>query len=666
LGEGQGGGQARPYVVQKVTLLSASQLKLSYGDVEIFSGVDLEVAERARIGVVGPNGGGKTSLLRVLVGEMEPSGGAVSRAEGLRIGYVPQVATQAAGGSLKDEVMQAFVELRRLEDELAGSAMEIQWAEDKERRQAERRYSSLLERYEALGGYDYQNRMERVATGVGLSAETLDTPFAVASGGERTRAALARALLAEPDLLALDEPTNYLDFKGLAWLETFLGRFTHAFIVVSHDRYFLDRVVEQIWELDNGRLKRFPGNYTKYRKLKAEQLARQQVEYERQQEYIARQKDFIQRYGVGQRAREARGREKKLAHLERIEAPKREQTVHIGGVAASRTGQVALSTHDLKVGFFEDGRSVELLNVPDLKLERGARVAIIGPNGIGKTTLLRTLLGIAQALEGSVRLGYNVKPGYYRQGHDDLLSTGSRETLPQGPTVLDALLDIRNLPVGEARSYLARFLFRGDDVFKPVSALSGGERSRLALARLLVAEPNVLALDEPTTHLDIPSREALEQVLLAYEGAIIFVSHDRHLISLLAQQLWVLEDGAVLPFEGTFEEWAQSTHGNVEAYRYRRGVQQYAPTPLQYAPTPPKQTKPAARRSVAAPQKGPPAEPKPDPEQIITELEAALRDIEQGLASASERQDVEEIARLGQEYDETRARLDAAWDAWGK
>ena len=262
---------------------------------EIFSGIDVEVDDKARIGMVGPNGGGKTSLLRVIVGELAPNGGTMARHDGLRIGYVPQIPAQTADGSLGDDIMKAFEKLKNLEDSIASSGLEIQRADGTERRQAERRYSALLEEYDALGGYDYQNRMERVVAGVGLSLETLNTPIASASGGERTRAALAKALLTDPDLLVLDEPTNYLDFKGLNWLEGFLSHFSHAFVVVSHDRYFLDKTVNQIWELDHGRIQSFPGNYSKYKTLKAEQVIRQQKEFERQQEDIAEEEYFIER-----------------------------------------------------------------------------------------------------------------------------------------------------------------------------------------------------------------------------------------------------------------------------------------------------------------------------------------------------------------------------------
>ena len=623
-----------------MAVLTASLLELHYGELEVFTDVTLEVADRARIGVMGPNGCGKTSLLRILVGELEPDRGTTTRPDGLRIGYVPQTPTRPTGGTLRDEVMVAFDELRHLEDALASSTLEIQQARDGQRRQAERRYSSLLERYEALGGYDYQNQMERVTSGVGLPPKALETPAASASGGEHTRAALAKALLADPDLLVLDEPTNHLDFDGLSWLEGFLARFSHAFVVVSHDRYFLDRVVNEVWDLDHGRLQRFRGNYSKYRDLKAEQTERQRRQFERQQEYVAREESFIQRYHAGQRSREARGRATRLTRLERIESPQRDDdSIQIGRVTASRTGEVAVATRGLKVGYAEGERLVELLSVSDLVLERGSRTALIGRNGVGKTTLLQTMLGLVPPLSGQATLGHNAEAGYFRQGSDDM---------PPDSTVLDVLLDARNLGLAEARNYLARFLFRGDGVFAPVSSLSGGERTRLALACLLVTGPNVLVLDEPTTHLDIPSREALEQVLLAYEGTLLFVSHDRHLLSLLARQLWVVEDRNVRHFAGTFDEWA------------RDSLPAIAPSPR------PKSSRRRARSRVAKPKERSQEPPSPSPEEAISALESRLAEIEGELEQASERRNVAEIALLGDEYAKTQARLEEAMKEWGE
>ena len=629
-----------------MALLTASDLRVSYGDLEVFSEVSLEIAKRARIGMVGPNGGGKTSLLRVLVGELEPNGGQVHRARGTRIGYVPQTTQPITDGTIRDEVMVAFEELLRLEQAIADSAVEMQQANIEQMAAIERRYASSLDRYGALGGYDYHNRMERVAAGVGLTADTLDNSAASSSGGERTRAALARALLAAPDLLILDEPTNYLDFSGLAWLENFLRTQHHTFVVVSHDRYFLDAVVGQIWELDHGRLSTYPGNYSKYRHLRAERVTRHIKEYKRQQEFIEKEQGFIDRYRAGQRSREARGREKRLARMERIERPHiHETTMRVAIRPVSRVPRVVVRARNLRVGITTNEKEVHLISVPDLLLERESRTAIIGNNGVGKTTLLQTILGERLPLAGTVVIGDNVNVGYHRQGNDDL---------PDGGTVLETMQGVRNIPPADERDYLARFLFHGDDVFADVSTLSGGERTKLAVARLMVTHPNLLVLDEPTTHLDIPSQEALEEALGDYRGTLVVVSHDRHLISLLARQLLVIEDGAARLFEGSFEEWSQQTDD----------VQ---PTPREPVPQ-----RAPARRSTAKPRKkraarpstAPPREPAPDHEKIIAEVESRLARIDQALQSATERRDVEEIARVGEEYELVQAELEQAWNDW--
>ena len=618
-------------------LVSTTAVAVSYGADEIFSGVDLEISERARIGIVGPNGSGKTSLLKLLVEELEPNAGTVHWTRGVRVGYVPQTPLAVTGGSLSDEVMTAFDRLHTLEEAIEAGSLELEQADGGARQQAEGRYAALVEEYELLGGYSYESSMERMVAGLGLSTETLNAHSSQVSGGERTRAALARALLANPDLLVLDEPTNHLDLKGLTWLENYLTHFPGAFVVVSHDRYFLDRTVTQVWEVDHGKLLTFPGNYSKYRTLKAEQTLRQQREYARQQEYISKEEDFIQRYHAGQRSREARGRETRLRRLERVQAPAKDRAIALSRVTAGRTGHVVLSAHNLKVGYVQATGLTELLTVPALQLERGSRTAIIGANGTGKTTLLKTLLGLTHPLEGTATIGHNVKVGYYSQGLDGL---------PEESSVLDAFLQAKGMPPEEARSYLARFLFQGEDVFRRVYDCSGGERSRLALARLLVTQPNLLILDEPTTHLDIPSREALEQVLLEYDGTLLFVSHDRQLVSLLAQALWVVDQGKVIPFADTFEAWMQDTQEAVSQ----------APRPAR--PKPPRPTRVAKKNPLASLEE--------HLVQVIDELEGRLVEIERRLEEASARQDVAVISRLGEEYDQTRSQLEQKLEEWGR
>ena len=632
-----------------MSLLGASQLNLHYADIEIFSDVTLQVNEKAHIGIVGPNGSGKTSLLRVLLGMQDFDGGDIFKSDSLRVGYVPQTALQSGFGTLKDQISQVFQHLIQLEKDMETSAFAIQDSEGVEQTQAENKYSTLMDEYESLGGYDYQNRMDRVVDGVGLSDTNLGTLVSDASGGERTRAALATALLAGPDLLVLDEPTNYLDFKGLEWLEDFLNRSASAFMVVSHDRFFLDRVASEIWEIDICRLKTYRGNYSKYKLLKSEEDARSAKEYIRQQEYIKREQNFIARYHAGQRSKEARGRAKRLRRIERIEAPSNEQNVSITSGYATRTGQTVISTNSLKIGFSTEQHSVKLFEVPDIEIERGTTTAIIGNNGIGKTTLLKTIIGSIPALSGSSYLGHNVKIGYFRQGSDEI---------PGHLTVLEALLEIKNLSIGEARSFLARFLFTGEEIYDQVSSLSGGERGRLALSRLLITEPNVLVLDEPTTHLDILSREALEAMLKAFGGTTIFVSHDRHLISLLANNLLIITEGSVRHFAGSYQDLLKESNSNSSTKEEQK------PKPVQLPPskkTPRTKSTPNLNSTNLNRNS---ASRKEDHEKLISDLESQIKRLEKELQEASNTGDMDSITVLGIEHEELNLRLDRAISKW--
>ncbi len=618
-----------------MNLLTGKQLKLYYGDLQIFSDVDIDVIKNSRVGIVGPNGSGKTSLIKMMLGELSPDEGVIEKSPSLSIGYVPQTTTNKTNGSLKDEIMLAFEELVELEDQLSKSAMQIQETSARERHLAENKYSRLLRKYELIGGYNYQNRMERVVAGLELHPNILDNKATTVSGGERTRASLARALLSDPDILILDEPTNYLDFKGLEWLEDFLIQFSRAFVVVSHDRYFLDRVATQIWEVDGGNVNIYKGNYLQYSIRKEETLNRNRKDFDRQQAYISKEESFIDKYKAGQRSRQARGRKKQLERLDRIEKPAKGATIRISGQSVARSSQIVMSINELSVGLLIDDRPIELLRLPQLDLERGSHTAIIGANGTGKTTLLQTILGLTPGLSGVTTLGSNIKTGYYSQDRREFFCGG---------TVIDTLIQSKNIGITNAHSYLATFLFRGDDIFKQVSELSGGEMSRLALARLLITEPNLLILDEPTTHLDIPSREALEQALQSYEGTILFVSHDRHLISLLAKQLWVIEDATVKLFPGVLEDWLLTKQApNHTTQRSNLHQPRKKKT---------KSIKYLEKNTVV------------DYEKLISSLECALKSLEDQITKASRCQDVKEIQRLGEKYSEAESQLELTWLAW--
>ncbi|MFN2227207.1 MAG: ABC-F family ATP-binding cassette domain-containing protein [Anaerolineae bacterium] len=513
------------------------------------------VAAGDRIALVGRNGTGKTTLLRILAGLEPPSGGRVHRARGQRIGYLPQGAALEGEGTLWQEMMVAFQSLRDLESRL--HALEAEMANPARAEEALEAYAPLRERFELLGGYTYQDQAKHVLMGLGFPPEEHVMPVAHLSGGQKTRAYLARLLLESPDLLLLDEPTNHLDLRAIEWLESHLNGWQGTVILVAHDRYFMDRVVHKVWELAFGQLEIYGGNYSHYVQQRADRYERWLKEYRAQQEFVAKEEDYIRRYMAGQRSRQAKGRLKRLERFkedEMLDRPREERSISLRFQTPLRSGEKVAWSQDLVVGY---NPGAPLFYCPDLDLRRGECVALLGPNGSGKTTLLKTLLGELDPLDGYARLGASLKIGYFAQVHSDL---------DPNQTVLDSILEVKNLALGEARSFLGRFLFSGDDVFKPLADLSGGERSRVALARLVLQRANFLLLDEPTNHLDIPSQEILEEVLDDFEGTIVLVTHDRYLVDRLATQLWILrpEDLSLEVYRGSWAEYVEDRQKGIE------------------------------------------------------------------------------------------------------
>jgi ATP-binding cassette subfamily F protein 3 len=523
------------------------------GDFVILDSVSAAVAHGERIGLVGANGSGKTSLLRLAAARDEPDAGAVLRKNGLSIGLLaqesnldpefrsaPTLRLAVRGGARQLEEME-----RRLHELENGGPQGVESAE----------YGRLREIFELHGGYSLDIRVEAALSGLGfVAADWKRSPLEL-SGGEQTRAALARLLLADPDLLLLDEPTNHLDVSAIEWLETALVERHGALIVAAHDRAFLDNVVQRVWELRDRRLESFRGNYSAYVLQREERDARQRKDAAGQQAAADRERELVQRYRSHRKFSKMHEHERRLEALEAapITTPKARrnlalpQSALVGGQAV-RSGETVLSLEELSVGFA--GRP--LLEIGRLDIGRGERIGIVGPNGSGKTTLLRTIGGDLPPLAGWLTLGHGVVPGYLAQ---------VRSAPIPGATVLDALLAVSGVEMGPARSYLARFLFRGDDVLKLIDKLSGGERSRLELALLGVTLANLLLLDEPTNHLDIPAREALEQFLRETPATVVLVSHDRRLLETVCDRLWVVESGAgdergrVAPFEGGYRAW---------------------------------------------------------------------------------------------------------------
>ena len=618
-------------------LLTISDVSLAYGGRDVLSHVSARLDAGDRVGLVGPNGAGKTSLLRLIAGEERPNGGQVALAGGSKLGYVPQIPHVSPDRSVREEVLSGIAHLAELEHAIEAAAHALTEAHGEAVAAAADRYDELTRRFEAEGGYRYRAEAEEILAGLRLPERLWGQPATGMSGGEKSRIALARVLLAKPDVLLLDEPTNHLDIAGIGWLEGFLGRWPGAVIVVSHDRFFLDRVATEIWDLRGQRLAAYRGNYAAYVQQREDHIARQRDLYERQREKIEREEELIRRYKEGQRARWARGLQTRLDRVERLERPQEEATVKIRLGKASRTGRVGLLLEHLRIA--QPGTAAhELLRFPPkVEVERGERIAIVGDNGTGKTTLLRTLMRECEPAHGTITFGANVRPGYYRQGTEHLDSRRS---------VLDELLATRNLPLQEARDLLARFLFRGEAIEQPVATLSGGERSRLALAKLSADDVNLLLLDEPTNHLDIASREALEAVLDGYQGTILFVTHDRTLIQNLATKTWLIQAGGVAVLEGGVIEMSAMTPKPAGP----------APSTSTSAPRPVSQAREQAKRAkeVAA------------LETAVEEAEARIRALAAELERASAARDPAQTGAIGAAYAEAERQLHqlmAAWEA---
>jgi ATP-binding cassette subfamily F protein 3 len=629
-----------------VTILTATDLAKSFGPDQIFHDVSFQIADREHVALVGVNGAGKSTLLHILAGIEAPSTGEVAIARGARVTFLPQEARFESHRTIRAEAQLAFAEALQAAERMRLLEQEMQSVSGRELDELFQEYERLSLHFEVSGGYAVEHRTEEVLSGLGFDLAQLDEPVDALSGGQKTRVALAKALLADPDLLLLDEPTNHLDLQMLEWLEGFLGSWGGACIIVSHDRYFLDRVTTRTLDLSFGRLEDYPAPYGRFLALRDERRERHRQEYEDQQALIARTEEFIRRYKAGQRSREARGRQTKLDRLERIERPQEYAALKLRSGPVVRSGRMVLETTPLRVGYAADDEPRVLVSTPELKVERGDRVAIMGPNGSGKSTLLKTLVGELPPLRGQVSFGTNVKVGYYAQAH---------EGLPREGTPLSLLLDSQSFGEEAARNYLGRFLFSGDEVLRPIAALSGGERSRLALAALLVQGANLLILDEPTNHLDIQARETLEEMLVDFEGTVIFVSHDRFFVDRVANRVWQIADGALAQYLGNYTD----AHRQQARQATPAGAAKPVPEPARPAAVEPD----GARRRVSS---GDSRLKKrlTAAETAIGRLEGRLNELSDAITIASIDGDTEALARLGESYAATQGELDDAYALW--
>lgn len=532
-------------------VLSAKDLSKSYGTDIITEDVSFGVEKGDRIGIVGPNGCGKTTLLNMLAGELEPSSGSIYIRSELTLGYLHQKNHFFSGGTVIGEAEKSFEHFFRMEKEIEDLQAKIS---DHTRPDFDRcleAYTALIEEYEKLGGYTYKSELSAILRAMGFSDEDQQKKMDVLSGGERTRLALACMLLRKPDILILDEPTNHLDLSMLSWLETYLKGYQGTLLVVSHDRYFLDRLVNRIFDMSGRTLTAYSGNYSEFLVKKEERLQAAMREYEKQQAEIARQEEMIRRFrqhGTEHLAKRARSREKRLAHVELIDRPDmKTERMKLGFEQNFKSGGEVLVCEDLSKSY----GSRQLFSGVSLDIRKGEKVCIIGDNGIGKTTLLRILMGIEEADSGYLRTGYNVDFGYYDQG---------QRLLDDNETVLGEMKNAYHLYSDtEMRSLLGRFLFRGDDVFKQVSDLSGGEKAKLSLLKLMLSGANTLVLDEPTNHLDIESKEVAEDALMEFGGTLIIVSHDRYLLTKIPDRILELTASGMIEYKGNFDYYLEKT-----------------------------------------------------------------------------------------------------------
>ena len=626
-----------------MSAISVQGLTKYFGERLLFSDVTFDVAEQDRVGFIGSNGCGKTTLFRMLIGEEGTDGGAVIRSKETRIGYMEQHTCNDTVRTLYDEVESIFAPVMALEQELAAVNIRLSGGETSEELLS--RQHTLREQFENMGGLYYKSRVRATLLGLGFSEAALTQTVGSLSGGQRSKAAMAKLLLSDSNLLLLDEPTNHLDIASVEWLEEFLRGYQGAAIIISHDRYFLDRVTTRTIELANGRLYASNGSYTAHKEQRAKDREIEEKHYKNAMLEIRRIEENIALLKQWNREKSIRTAESKEKAVERLRAdlvvPESEQaTIRFDFSAAEVGGNEVLTVGEMRKSFGDN----HLFRDVNFQLRRGERVFLLGPNGCGKTTLLKILNGQLAADDGFARLGSKVTIGYYDQ---------VQENLDQSKTAVEELSDAYPTMTGtELRSALAAFLFRGDDVFKPISQLSGGEKARLLLLKLMLAGHNLLLLDEPTNHLDIASREALEQALDGYTGTVLAVSHDRYFINRMADRILRLT-----------HEGCDSYLGNYDAYIEKCAVQAVAETP-KATPAAPKVNSYQLQKEQAS-KKRKLTTQLARTEQAIAELETTVAQLQEQL-SAGDTADYEELMTLTAKLDETQQELDEKMLLWAE
>ena len=617
----------------------------SFGVRQVFSNVSFEIKEGDRIALVGPNGAGKSTLLKCILGIEELDEGQVVMSPVASIGYLQQD-VNLGDASLAEEIETAWEDVHALEDKLQELTAYLETHEASE--SDLQRLDYLQNRLEWLGGYDYEQKTKRIVYGLGFTDEDLYKPANAFSGGQKTRINLAKALVRSPDFLFLDEPTNHLDMEMLEWLEGYLSSYRGGILIVSHDRYFMDRIVTGVVELDHHKATTYRGNYSRYVAQREERLKADTIAYEKQQEYIKKTEEYIDKYRAGIKSKMARGRQSQLNRLERLEAPETSHSLDFKFPPAAMSADKVLVLDHVSIGYKTDDPIIDDVSIV---VRRGESVALIGPNGAGKSTMVKAIVGELLPTEGYIDIGNRVQVGYFSQEHEELHDRWQ---------VVDEIINNYNFTEEKARNVLGSFLFKGDDVFKLVGDLSGGERARLALLKLFLQGDNFLILDEPTNHLDVPTREIVERALQQFGGTCFIISHDRYFLDQVSKRTLVLENKGITEYLGNYSYYKEKLKEQNDIAALTEHVDE---VPKDKAKTETKVV-PSSDESKPKPNTYMVEKQLAEVEEEIARLEATMKMYEVQLANPVVQQDLAEMENISKQLSDTESNLQKLYEKW--
>lgn len=617
----------------------------SFGVRQVFSNVSFEIKEGDRIALVGPNGAGKSTLLKCILGIEELDEGQVVMSPVASIGYLQQD-VNLGDASLAEEIETAWEDVHALENKLQELTAYLETHEASE--SDLQRLDYLQNRLEWLGGYDYEQKTKRIVYGLGFTDEDLYKPANAFSGGQKTRINLAKALVRSPDFLFLDEPTNHLDMEMLEWLEGYLSSYRGGILIVSHDRYFMDRIVTGVVELDHHKATTYRGNYSRYVAQREERLKADTIAYEKQQEYIKKTEEYIDKYRAGIKSKMARGRQSQLNRLERLEAPETSHSLDFKFPPAAMSADKVLVLDHVSIGYKTDDPIIDDVSIV---VRRGESVALIGPNGAGKSTMVKAIVGELLPTEGYIDIGNRVQVGYFSQEHEELHDRWQ---------VVDEIINNYNFTEEKARNVLGSFLFKGDDVFKLVGDLSGGERARLALLKLFLQGDNFLILDEPTNHLDVPTREIVERALQQFGGTCFIISHDRYFLDQVSTRTLVLENKGITEYLGNYSYYKEKLKEQNDIAALTEHVDE---VPKDKAKTETKVV-PSSDESKPKPNTYMVEKQLAEVEEEIARLEATMKMYEVQLANPVVQQDLAEMENISKQLSDTESNLQKLYEKW--